>query len=120
MPAAFVRLDRDWRFRYLNAEAERLMGVRREELLGRSIWQAYPGLAGTRFEAAYREAVATGRPVPSKNGVLGSIAASSSPRTTRSRGSISAVRRALNARAGGRRSRVCAGGSRLTIDGCGR
>ena len=35
------------------------------------------------------------------------------------RGSISFTRRGVNARAAGLRSRPCAGGSRLTIDGCG-
>jgi PAS domain S-box-containing protein len=63
MPAAVVFLDRNWCFRYLNAEAERLMDVTREKLAGRSIWRTYPGMVGTQFEAAYREAVATGRPV---------------------------------------------------------
>ena len=37
----------------------------------------------------------------------------------RIRGSICATRLGVNARAVGERRRVCAGGSRLTIDGCG-
>ena len=53
------------------------------------------------------------------NGADASIPASTSSRIARTRGSISATRRALNARAVGRRRRVCSGGSRLTIDGCG-
>jgi PAS domain S-box-containing protein len=34
MSAAFYALDRDWRFTYVNAEAERLLGRHRDELLG--------------------------------------------------------------------------------------
>jgi PAS domain S-box-containing protein len=63
MPAAFCFLDREWCFRRVNAEAERLIGRPRHEVLGRSIWETLPGLVGTAFERAYREAVATERPV---------------------------------------------------------
>jgi PAS domain-containing protein len=34
VPDALFSLDRDWRFSYLNAAAERLLGSPREELLG--------------------------------------------------------------------------------------
>jgi PAS domain S-box-containing protein len=63
MPAAFCFLDREWCFRRVNAEAERLIGRPRQEVLGHSMWQTLPGLVGTVFERAYREAVDTGRPV---------------------------------------------------------
>jgi len=63
MPAALLLLDRQWRFRYLNAAAEQLMAVDRDVLMGHSLWTVYPALAGTRFERAYREAVSSGRPV---------------------------------------------------------
>jgi PAS domain S-box-containing protein len=63
MPAAFFVLDRQWRFRYVNAAMDRLLHLPREELLGRSIWDVYPLMVGSRFEAAYREAVASGQPV---------------------------------------------------------
>jgi serine phosphatase RsbU (regulator of sigma subunit)/PAS domain-containing protein len=63
MPAAFFFLDRQWRFRYVNLEMDRLLHLPREELLGRSIWDIYPLMVGSRFERAYREAVASGKPV---------------------------------------------------------
>ena len=51
---AFFALDRDWRFTYLNREAERIthaaMGRSRENLLGRILWDALPGARGTEFE----------------------------------------------------------------------
>jgi PAS domain S-box-containing protein len=60
MKAAFFSLDRDWRFSYVNAEAERMLGVAREELLGQVIWDAFPAAVGSHFEQNYRAAVATG------------------------------------------------------------
>ncbi len=62
MSAAFYSLDRDWRFSYVNAEAERLLGRSREELLGASIWEAFPATVGSIFEQTYRGAVETGEP----------------------------------------------------------
>src|SRR3954463_16518458 len=53
------------------------------------------------------------------NGWDGSTASSSSVSVARTRGSISATRRGVNARDAGRRRRVCAGGARLNIDGWG-
>ncbi len=63
MPTAFYHLDRDWRFSYVNAEAERLLGNRRDELLGRVVWEAFPAAVGTEFETCYRQAVASREPV---------------------------------------------------------
>lgn len=63
MPTAFYQLDRQWRFSYLNAEAERLLGRRREELVGGSVWELFPATVGTAFEEHYRRAVRSGEPV---------------------------------------------------------
>ena len=63
MSDAFFRLDGDWRFYYVNSEAEKLLFRGREELLGRSLWEEYPEAIGTDFETHYRGAVASGRPV---------------------------------------------------------
>jgi PAS domain S-box-containing protein len=60
MSGAFYALDRDWRFGYVNAEAERLLGRSRGELLGESVWELYPEAAGSLIEAEYRGAVASG------------------------------------------------------------
>jgi len=53
---AFYTLDRDWRFTYINAEAERMIGCEPGALLGRVIWDAIPRLVGTAFERQYRDA----------------------------------------------------------------
>jgi serine phosphatase RsbU (regulator of sigma subunit)/PAS domain-containing protein len=62
MPAGFYSLDRQWRFTYVNAEAERLLGQSRDELLGELLWDAFPAAVNSVFEEHYRAAVRTGRP----------------------------------------------------------
>lgn len=54
----FFTLDREWRFTYVNAEAERLLECSREELLGVNIWDAYPWAQETEFYSQYQRAVA--------------------------------------------------------------
>jgi PAS domain S-box-containing protein len=61
MSDAFYLLDRDWRFLYFNAAAERLLDRRRHELLGQTLWEAFPALAGSDLEPAYRSTMADGR-----------------------------------------------------------
>src|SRR5512133_761351 len=59
---AFYLLDHEWRFTYVNDAAEPLLQTTRERLLGRTLWDAFPGVIGSEFEGPYREAMATGRP----------------------------------------------------------
>ncbi|MGY1681319.1 SpoIIE family protein phosphatase [Geodermatophilus sp. SYSU D01176] len=61
MNAAFFALDRDWRFAYVNGEAERVLQRTRAELLGGVIWELFPAAVGSDFEVHYRGAAATGR-----------------------------------------------------------
>jgi PAS domain S-box-containing protein len=63
MPAGFYSLDARWRFTHVNAEAERLLGRTRDELLGQVIWDAFPATVNGVFEDSYRRALATGQPV---------------------------------------------------------
>jgi PAS domain S-box-containing protein len=60
MKSAFFSLDREWRFTYVNAEAERVLARTREELLGGSIWDLFPAAVGSDFEVYYRAAAETG------------------------------------------------------------
>lgn len=64
---AFVALDRDWRFIYVNSEAERLGGFRREEILGKSHWDVYPEAIGTIVDRELRRAVKEGVAVEFEN-----------------------------------------------------
>ena len=63
MTDAFYSLDRDWCFTHVNRQAERLLGRRRDELLGASIWDEFPATLGSDFEASYRGAVERDEPV---------------------------------------------------------
>ncbi len=53
---AFFTVDKDWKFTYLNAMAEELLGVKRNNMLGRVVWAEFPG--SEVFESHYRQAVA--------------------------------------------------------------
>jgi PAS domain S-box-containing protein len=57
---AFFALDRDWRFTYVNRQAERLLDRAPGDLLGKVIWEVYPGLKGSEFEQAYLRAANEG------------------------------------------------------------
>jgi diguanylate cyclase (GGDEF)-like protein/PAS domain S-box-containing protein len=61
MTDAFYTLDKDWRFTYLNKEAERLLQRPRTELLGKVIWKEFKDLIGTTFEYEFRRAVSQNR-----------------------------------------------------------
>ncbi|MES3008724.1 MAG: PAS domain-containing protein [Pseudomonadota bacterium] len=52
---AFITMDHDWRFTYLNAKAEELLAVKRSDMLGRVVWAEFPG--SEVFETHYRKAV---------------------------------------------------------------
>jgi len=59
----FFNLDRDWRFTYVNAAGEALVGKNRGELLSHNAWEVFPEAIGTTFEREYRRAVAENVPV---------------------------------------------------------
>jgi len=63
MPTAFLSMDGDLRFTYVNPEGERLLGVSRKDLVGRTLTEAFPRSVGGIFEAHYRRALETGTPV---------------------------------------------------------
>ncbi len=53
----FFTLDRQWRFTFVNSEAERLLQKNREQLLGVTIWEAFPGSEESKFGIEYHRAV---------------------------------------------------------------
>jgi len=55
---AFCALDRDWRFTYVNRQAEVLLGRSREDLLGKNHWEEYPETIGTELEQNFRHSIA--------------------------------------------------------------
>jgi PAS domain S-box-containing protein len=54
----FLALDSEWRFTHVNAEAERINGIRREDQIGKSQWELFPATRGTLLEREWRRAVA--------------------------------------------------------------
>jgi PAS domain S-box-containing protein len=58
---AVYRIDRRWRFTYVNAAAERLLGRRADEMIGRDAFDCYPETLGTVIEDVYRAVLADGR-----------------------------------------------------------
>ncbi|MBN3883162.1 MULTISPECIES: PAS domain S-box protein [unclassified Nostoc] len=63
MSDAFITLDRDWRIIYQNAEAERINGKFRTEVIGKSHWDEWTVSVGTNLERHYRWAMAEQIPV---------------------------------------------------------
>lgn len=53
MADAFVSLDSNWRYTFVNDKALKLMGKSREELLGHTLWEVFPDTRGTVFEREY-------------------------------------------------------------------
>ncbi|MCC5976587.1 MAG: PAS domain S-box protein [Salinarimonas sp.] len=60
---AFFLLDNDWRFAFLNSQAEALLRRRREELLGKVVWEEFPEAVGGIFKEEYERALSEGRAV---------------------------------------------------------
>jgi PAS domain S-box-containing protein len=54
----FIALDSEWRFTYVNAQAERINGIRREDQIGKNQWELFPATRGTVLEREWRRAVA--------------------------------------------------------------
>ena len=55
---AFFALDNQWRFIYLNSEAERILNRKKEQLLGKNLWEEFPESVGSTFYREYRKALA--------------------------------------------------------------
>lgn len=61
MSTAFMTLDLNWRFTYVNGAAERMLGRRRDELVGQELWVLFPELRNSESERKYRAALSTGQ-----------------------------------------------------------
>lgn len=60
---AFFAVDSDWRFTYVNKEAERLLQRSRDQLLGRHLWTEFPMAQGGTFQREYERAKNQGETV---------------------------------------------------------
>ncbi|MBC5768020.1 sensor histidine kinase [Ramlibacter albus] len=59
----FFTVDRDWRFTFINPQAEKLIRRDRYQLLGRCLWDEFPDLLDTQVAFQYHKAMATNTPV---------------------------------------------------------
>jgi PAS domain S-box-containing protein len=54
---AFFALDESWRFTYVNEKAALLLHRRRDDLIGRVLWEEFPDVIESSFAEQYRRAV---------------------------------------------------------------
>jgi PAS domain S-box-containing protein len=59
---AFVTVDREWHFTYVNKMAAQLMRKPRSELLGKEGWELFPEIKESRFYTELNQAMAAGIP----------------------------------------------------------
>jgi PAS domain S-box-containing protein len=57
-PDAFFTVDANWNLTYVNAHAEELSALPREQMLSRSLWEMIPKLAKSPYEDALRRVMA--------------------------------------------------------------
>jgi len=56
---AYYAVDADWEITYWNDQMATRTGVPGDEVLGETLWEAFPELLETKAETSYREAMAT-------------------------------------------------------------
>jgi PAS domain S-box-containing protein len=54
----FFCCNAQWQFVHINTTAERILGVSRQDILGKSHWEVFPQTLGTKLEMEYRLAAA--------------------------------------------------------------
>lgn len=57
---AFFAVDKHWTVTYWNKEAEIILGRKREDVVGKSLWEAYADVVNTEFYRQYFYAMTTG------------------------------------------------------------
>jgi PAS domain S-box-containing protein len=64
---AYLHLDSEFRFTFINRAAGILLGKPRGDLIGKSPWEVHPETAGTPFEDGFRRAKAQNASVTFEN-----------------------------------------------------
>ncbi|MHA3702152.1 SpoIIE family protein phosphatase [Jatrophihabitans sp. YIM 134969] len=59
MAVGYVRLDPDWTMTHVNLAGERVLGRRAEELVGRNMWDEFPGARELEFGQVYGSVMET-------------------------------------------------------------
>ena len=59
----FFAVDSEWKFTFVNSEAEKLLVRTRVALIGQALWKQFPELNGSAFESNFRRVVAEQVPI---------------------------------------------------------
>jgi two-component system cell cycle sensor histidine kinase/response regulator CckA len=59
----FFALDSEWKFTFVNSQAEKLLGRTRVALIGQDLWKQFPELNGSALESNFRRVVAEQVPI---------------------------------------------------------
>src|SRR6476619_3379500 len=54
----FFAVDSQWKVTYINAEAEAMVGRKRQDVLGGLLWERFPSLVGSVFQRNYEKVMA--------------------------------------------------------------
>lgn len=60
---AFIAVDKNWMVTYWNKEAEKILGRKREEMVGENLWEVYTDATDSIFFRKYLKAMDTGEDV---------------------------------------------------------
>ncbi|MBX2970442.1 MAG: PAS domain S-box protein [Cyclobacteriaceae bacterium] len=60
---AFFAVDKNWTVLYWNKEAEKVLGRKREAIIGKNLWEEYADAVGLKFYTEYHRAMDTGENV---------------------------------------------------------
>jgi len=56
-------LDHNWRYTYFSETGANMVGMRREDLIGKCVWDLFPHAKNTKFYECYHKAVETGETI---------------------------------------------------------
>ncbi len=57
---AFVVMDSEWRYTFVNDKALSMMQKNRDELLGKTVWECFPNTVGSIFDEKFRQVLSEG------------------------------------------------------------
>lgn len=61
VPESIFQTDLEGRYLHINEHAARLLPVPAEKVMGKKMWESFPGLIGTNLEQAFRAVCTTGK-----------------------------------------------------------
>lgn len=59
----FFTVDKQWTVKYWNKSAEKILGVKAEDIIGRNLWNKFAGILPLEFYAVYQKAFTQRLPV---------------------------------------------------------